>query len=607
MKKIFTILLVIILLLVPFGLVLNVMADPLEIRVYDNISKSIDEPDAKLIRNTTNIIIKNIGYNSNENTYDQLKAYKILNSYYNSNTREISYDYTDDFKAFLTESRPELVDNIGRYFSLSGDSTNYTEYGSYSELNSLVSDYAIYISGHNISETASMTSTTVNGEYEAVLNTEVGVYLILASSLCDGYLTGTDFNNETAIKNALAINSYGVIVANAVIGVADGEWVLSDVEMIAKKRTQGNILGFSRYTSEELQYEDGLTAEEFWEIAYKSVDLRNEINVVNGETFNYTAVTMIEHPLYPNDDIEDYDMITEELNTMDIEFPEGIDYELFLWIEGLSIPTEMVNGEIFAIIPVVGREKVATITTEGNTLHLKSVSNGSGFGFQFDLTANDNISVGSNVVRLTSRYLKDPYYDIDTVVSAAVANGMTEEEAVESIMDDIVGVSVVESTINTYGIRVTNTSSDQTIGDLVGAEFIVCKDNNCAEQVGSSFTITRDATTNQVYGTFIGVDGEHDYYLKQTKAPNGHNLFTTPIKLLAINSETTPDSTNIGVSQNNYYEVPIVNEKSGLLPFTGGSGTVLYTIIGLFIVILSFIIYMEIKKNRVTVNNNNVI
>ena len=35
-----------------------------------------------------------------------------------------------------------------------------------------------------------------------------------------------------------------------------------------------------------------------------------------------------------------------------------------------------------------------------------------------------------------------------------------------------------------------------------------------------------------------------------------------------------------------------------MLPFTGGVGTVIYTVIGLFIVGLSFIIYIEVKKDK---------
>ena len=91
-------------------------------------------------------------------------------------------------------------------------------------------------------------------------------------------------------------------------------------------------------------------------------------------------------------------------------------------------------------------------------------------------------------------------------------------------------------------------------------------------------------------GSLVGIAGG-TYYLKEVKAPNGYKLLSSAVAV-TIDENTTTTT------------IDIPNTEASSLPFTGGMGTIIYTIIGfVFIIVVSFIyiIYRKktIKKNEI--------
>ena len=106
-------------------------------------------------------------------------------------------------------------------------------------------------------------------------------------------------------------------------------------------------------------------------------------------------------------------------------------------------------------------------------------------------------------------------------------------------------------------------------------------------QIGSNFSVGSNDKA-----IFNGLDGVSKYCIKQVKTTSGYSLNTTT----AIIEPGTDFST---LNQNGYYEVIITNEESSTLPSTGGVGTIIFTAIGLLIIVGSSLFLINSKKKKI--------
>lgn len=210
-----------------------------------------------------------------------------------------------------------------------------------------------------------------------------------------------------------------------------------------------------------------------------------------------------------------------------------------------------------------------------------------------------------------------------------------------------------EETVYTYGFTVTKV--DEKNEPLQGVEFKLYSDEKCTdeiqfvdkknvdkkngvytkateEQIEAGTDITTTLVTNgdgqiQVQGLACG-----DYYLKETKAPDGYVLPSDVIKITLVDNKdaqggegpdgnlddcTAEGSTVVkdesGVSTfamgggeddpvvlNNIFEFKVENKKPGFnLPTTGGMGTVLFTAGGLVIMACgAALVLVTLKKKK---------
>lgn len=128
--------------------------------------------------------------------------------------------------------------------------------------------------------------------------------------------------------------------------------------------------------------------------------------------------------------------------------------------------------------------------------------------------------------------------------------------------------------LRTYGLQIKGTP---------GGKFDVKKDDT---KIGS-IVIGKDGT-GEIAGIALG-----SYTVEQTFAPTGY------IKL------TEEKTVNVGTGDEvegkpGYYGVTMLNTIPSLLPFTGGVGTVVFTIIGLVLTTLAVILVIVYKKRKKT-------
>lgn len=170
----------------------------------DNGQLLESDPQSYLVTNTGELRVDGI------QTGDALSAYRILDTYYNESTNQISYDFTDDFKGFLAQSSTYRDMTVETYQGLTSGSITSGSTTSQSTLDALASAYAAYIKKNTV--TASATALNVSGN-TASATLPAGAYLVLPT--------------ETT-------RIYAVMVGNIEFKAEDNAWNLENVTIVAK-------------------------------------------------------------------------------------------------------------------------------------------------------------------------------------------------------------------------------------------------------------------------------------------------------------------------------------------------------------------------------------
>ena len=198
-------------------------------------------------------------------------------------------------------------------------------------------------------------------------------------------------------------------------------------------------------------------------------------------------------------------------------------------------------------------------------------------------------------------------FGIDADLGGSITGETTTEQTKELVKVNEDGTTETTTTTET-GDPVTNIEYTA----LSGAKFLLKGKN------GKEYTATTDGNG---YLKFEGLDAG-EYTLEEIEAPNGYTLDTTkhPVVISAeYNADGTLKSYSItidGKATSTYtatYEGGTIksvdtsggnittflkNTKIKALPSTGGMGTYIFTILGVFIMVGSAYAYMERKKKR---------
>ena len=638
-KKILSLIIAMILLISPFGMFLNVHATGVTITVDAN---------GKVTNNTGVITVYDVNTEQSENAYqagysDTFKAYKVLDAYYNSTTNEISYQFTTAFQAFvnsltvtfirnLTDDNTKNTFTVNDYLDLTSDrdyvctqwendtcSEAYTEDASNtaSTLNTLVSKFATYIRNNAGGANAVTGLPMTNGNYDQdddpadarLTGVVPGSYLILPDTVTNRSFT------EISIAEARYV--YGVMVANVEFTIDNGEWQINDAVLHSKAVQIATISGiYDADISDNINVFD--SDNDYLIMQNPSLEI--------GREYMYFGFEMLGtiNPINANTSLINNETIAQKLKTIEITFPQGVNYDPTKFYAPVDITTNFSceNGHIYAEENNT-QVSYGTCQISSNVITIVLDDNFTAFLHAIDISLNQNAVVGptGNNLTIKTYALKDPYMDIGSNPTS---------QQIEAAVDEITSTTV----FYTYGIKLSNTNGNN---NLVGAEFAVYKDAQCTEQVGSNIVLSNANVDQNGIVYFKGLNGTDTYYLKQIKAPTGYRLNSQVITLKptydeqgfesgwdtpVIGGEDDPEG-GLGLSNSlkevkvkrlsgenefevnldeyGYYDLTgnnaIQNQPILALPFTGGSGTVIYTLIGLFVVIGS-ITFMALYKKK---------
>lgn len=157
--------------------------------------------------------------------------------------------------------------------------------------------------------------------------------------------------------------------------------------------------------------------------------------------------------------------------------------------------------------------------------------------------------------------------------------------------------------VTTFAIKIDKYVDGEETNKLAGAKFDLYRTATQAE-IDAGRTIDIPHTTvkgikleaDQVTGadgaaTFAKYEanGEnYDYYLVETQAPSGYNLLDNAVKVNFTDAEV---ATTAGI-----YTVQVPNKSGIQLPITGGTGTVIFTIIGIALMAGAVVLFVVSRK-----------
>ncbi len=355
------------------------------------------------------------------------------------------------------------------------------------------------------------------------------------------YLLLPTSNNSYTMDGVTAVNTYGALIANVIYTAGDNGWYLNNCEVQSKLNEnilQGYILNCAVSNIIDAMKNLGEDGPALDGAFYKNRD--------------YTYLLVFSGQSSYIEDSSSWNLA--------ITLPDGINYDDIYTIDLNNMKLYPINNN-----KLYNDDKVAADVTKTNkTITITSpTADISGLSLVIGVKLSDTPILGTagNIIKSQLTFGSDPY---------------TEPVETKTISS--------ETKITTYGLQITNKSATGD-NNLSGAVFGIYTDSECTDsnKIG-------EVTVTDGVGNFAGII-EGNLYIKQLKAPSGYKLSNDVVKITVDTASLTSDG---------YFPLTATNAAAGFLPTTGGLGTILYTLIGLIIIVSGSIAFISYRKKQAT-------
>ena len=237
-----------------------------------------------------------------------------------------------------------------------------------------------------------------------------------------------------------------------------------------------------------------------------------------------------------------------------------------------------------------------------------------------DVTSDCNITYNGQVTTVAVPFDTLKEYDADTPIaitysakvnadaevypSATANSNEAELEYSTNITDETIKETTPPSNVNVYvfTLDITKVNADNEV--LPGAKFVLkdSADNFIPVALdGGRYVVSDTLEANEENATVISdsngkiyIDGvsEGTYTLTEIEAPENYNLLKEPVEL-TVTATYNEDGECTGVSGNS---ATVVNKAGGILPSTGGIGTLIFTASGAAVMLMAAVILVSKKR-----------
>ena len=449
-KKLFLVMIAVIM----FVGALNVYA----LTTNDEVSPS--DSNSKMITDKATLTVQNVDAD------DEFYAYKILDAYYNLSTNVVSYEFTDQFNTFLGQSDDYQNFTVEEYFNLtSGDITSGSAVST-STADKLMSAYATYINYYNYDSPSGVKMNTSSNMVTASL--EAGAYLILPLR---------ELNHTSGVFTDI----YAVMLGNLDVTADNGNWVVNDEVIVAKKTDTSFTL---KVGGEE-------------DVIPGSMGVESSFN--HNEVFPFEVLAKV--PEFPTN-------MTSKEYTFSFVFDDYIELE--------SAFSEIVIKDGDTVLNVSD----SGVVTDDDGNRVATISGDLSIAFNVEYLKNKAVTIQGDARLLDSAEVGNNYiFECELVYSTSYS---------PFVIDRVYALSV----IYTFGLELNKT--DVSGNRLGNAKFDIYKDKDLKEKVG---TITSSENDYTYYdGLKCGT-----YYLKEVAAPSGYQLLKDPIEVQVGPTDENPN------------------------------------------------------------------
>ena len=157
--------------------------------------------------------------------------------------------------------------------------------------------------------------------------------------------------------------------------------------------------------------------------------------------------------------------------------------------------------------------------------------------------------------------------------------------------------------VTTFAIKIDKYVKNDEDAKLANAKFDLYRTATHAEVIAGSAVnipytnvngiklesdLVTDANGTATFAKYEANGTNYDYYLVETQAPSGYNILDNAVK---VNFTDTEVEATAGV-----YTVKVPNSSGIQLPITGGTGTVIFTIIGIALMVGAVVLFVVSRK-----------
>lgn len=215
-------------------------------------------------------------------------------------------------------------------------------------------------------------------------------------------------------------------------------------------------------------------------------------------------------------------------------------------------------------------------------------------------TANWSANGGK---RLVITYTATLNNDNTTAVNDKETNTVTFDYSFYPYVENSHEQKTATVDVTTFAIKIDKHVNGAEGAKLANAKFDLYRTATAEEiAAGSSVTIPHTTvagillesglTTNDsgvaTFEKYEANDTRYAYYLVETKAPTGYNLLSNAVEVHFTDAEVA--------GTNGIYTVEIENTSGIQLPITGGTGTVIFTIIGIALMVGAVVLFVVSRK-----------